>query len=61
MTNSTHIALFLFTTNVAEAREATENGTEGVIVDLEIRGKKLRQKGYPTELTNGIRMKPHKK
>jgi hypothetical protein len=50
MTNTKNISLFLFTTSVAEAREAMENGVEGVIVDLEIRGKKLRQNGYPTEI-----------
>lgn len=49
---SRHLALLLFTTDRALAAEAAGAGVDGLIVDLERRGKERRQRGADTEVNS---------
>lgn len=42
--------LFLFSTDTPFIREAVAAGVDGIVVDLERRGKELRQKGFDTQI-----------
>jgi hypothetical protein len=42
--------LFLFTTDLDQARESFEGGISGFVVDWELRGKHRRQRGWDTEI-----------
>ncbi|WP_143828841.1 aldolase/citrate lyase family protein [Dyadobacter fermentans] len=45
-----HFQLFLFTTDPAMVRKAISAGVDGIIVDWENQGKKLRQENFDTQI-----------